>query len=145
MPKLRKQERKAQERGPLGMQEMRPHLRGRGLSAIHEARSGCTQNTCAGLNPFLFNLLFYQLMDKPDLPVSAIVSILMDTELLDVVKTALKPEAESPSSERSMTEVSICGNELVIETFASDTTALRASLNSYLRWVQGIQGIVDIL
>jgi KEOPS complex subunit Pcc1 len=84
-------------------------------------------------------------MDKPDLPVSAIVSILMDPGLLDAVKTALIPEAESPSSERSRTEVSIRGNELVIETFASDTTALRASLNSYLRWVQGIQGIVDIL
>ena len=84
-------------------------------------------------------------MDKPDFPVSAIVSILMDAELLDAVKTALKPEAESPSSERSRTEVSIRGNELVIKTFASDTTALRASLNSYLRWVQGIQGIVDIL
>lgn len=84
-------------------------------------------------------------MDKPVLPVSAKVSILMGTDLLDAVKTALIPEVESPSSERSSTGVSIQGNELVIETVASDTTALRASLNSYLRWVQGIQGIVDIL
>ena len=84
-------------------------------------------------------------MDKPVLPVSAKVSIDLDPDLLDAVKTALIPEAESPSSERSRTEVKIQGNELVIETFASDTTALRASLNSYLRWVQGIQGIVDIL
>ena len=84
-------------------------------------------------------------MDKPILHVSAKVSILMDSDLLDAVKTALIPEAESPSSERSRTEVSIQDNELVIKTIASDTTALRASLNSYLRWVQGIQGIVDIL
>ena len=84
-------------------------------------------------------------MDKQVLPVSAKVCILMGTELLDAVKIALLPEVESPSSERSRTEVSIQGNELVIETVASDTTALRASLNSYLRWVQGIQGIVDIL
>ncbi len=84
-------------------------------------------------------------MDNPVFPVSAKVSILMDTGLLDAVKTALIPEAESPSSERSRTEVSIQGYELVIKTVASDTTALRASLNSYLRWVQGIQGIVDIL
>jgi len=84
-------------------------------------------------------------MNKPVLPVSAKVSILLDPDLLDAVETALIPEAESPSSERSRTEVRIQGNQLVIETFASDTTALRASLNSYLRWVQGIQGIVNIL
>ena len=84
-------------------------------------------------------------MDKPVLPVSAKVSIVLDPDLLDAVKKALIPEAESPSSERSRTDVIIQGNELVIETVASDTTALRASLNSYLRWVQGIQGIVDIL
>ena len=84
-------------------------------------------------------------MGNPVLPISAKVNIVLDTDLLDAVKTALIPEAQSPSSERSRTEVRILGNELVIETFASDTTALRASLNSYLRWVQGIQGIVDIL
>jgi KEOPS complex subunit Pcc1 len=84
-------------------------------------------------------------MGNPVQPISAKVNIVLDTDLLDAVKTALIPEAQSPSSERSRTEVRIQGNELVIETFASDTTALRASLNSYLRWVQGIKGIVDIL
>ena len=84
-------------------------------------------------------------MDKPAFPVSATVRIELDTDLLATMNTALIPEAESPSSERSKTEVTIQRNELVIETVASDTTALRASLNSYLRWVQGIQGIVDIL
>ncbi len=84
-------------------------------------------------------------MDKPVLPVSATINMELDAALLAAMKTALIPEAESPSSERSRTEITIQGNELVIETVASDTTALRASLNSYLRWVQGIQGIVDIL
>lgn len=84
-------------------------------------------------------------MDKPVLPISAKVNIVLDPDLLDAMKTALIPEAESPSSERSRTEVRIQGNELVIETVASDTSALRSSLNSYLRWVQGIQDIVDIL
>ena len=84
-------------------------------------------------------------MYKPVLPISAKVNIVLNPDLLDAMKTALIPEAESPSSERSRTEVRIQDNELVIETVASDTTALRASLNSYLRWVQGIQGIVDIL
>jgi len=84
-------------------------------------------------------------MGNPVLPISAKVNIVLDTDLLGSVKTALIPEAQSPSSERSRTEVRIQGNELGIETFASDTPALRASLNSYLRWVQGIKGIIDIL
>ena len=84
-------------------------------------------------------------MDKPTFPVSATISIELNTDLLAAMKTALIPETESPSSERSKTDITIQRNELIIETVASDTTALRASLNSYLRWVQGIQGIVDIL
>ena len=84
-------------------------------------------------------------MDKPVLPIWARINIVLDADIVDAIKTALIPEAQSPSSERSRTEVRIQGNELVIETVASDTTALRASLNSYLRWVQGIKKIVDIL
>ena len=84
-------------------------------------------------------------MDKPVLPIWARINIVLDADIVNAIKTALIPEAQSPSSERSRTEVRIQGNELVIETVASDTTALRASLNSYLRWVQGIKKIVDIL
>ena len=121
------------------------HLRRRSLPALHEARSDCAQNSCAELTLFYFNHTFYQFMDKIVLPVSAKVSIILDPDLLDAMKTALIPEADSPSSERSRTEIIVQGNELIIETVASDTTALRASLNSYLHWVQGIQGIIDIL
>ena len=82
-------------------------------------------------------------MDNPDAPVNATISILLNPRLLEAVNIALKPESESPSSERSQTHVEIIDNHLVIHTTASDTSALRASLNSYLRWVQGIQNIVE--
>ncbi len=74
--------------------------------------------------------------------VVATIKIDLDEALLRVVETALSPEAETPSSERSETRITIDGSQLIIQTHAADTTALRASLNSYLRWVEGIQNIV---
>lgn len=80
-------------------------------------------------------------MDSNDAVFSE-VKLELDAKLLQVIDIALQPESESPSSERSRTSISIDGNHLIITTYASDTTALRASLNSYLRWVEGIQNIV---
>jgi KEOPS complex subunit Pcc1 len=80
-------------------------------------------------------------MDQ-DADVFSEVRLELDTRLIEAVDTALQPESETPSSERSKTEISVNGNQLVITTYASDTSALRASLNSYLRWVEGIQNIV---
>ena len=82
-------------------------------------------------------------MDTPDDAVFTIIKIELNEKLVEVIETALIPEAETPSSDRSKTEVMIEDNYLVIKTHASDTTALRASLNSYLRWVDGIQNIME--
>jgi tRNA threonylcarbamoyladenosine modification (KEOPS) complex Pcc1 subunit len=82
-------------------------------------------------------------MDTPDDAVLAVIKIELTEKLLGVIEIALVPEAETPSSDRSNTKVMIEDNNLVIQTQASDTTALRASLNSYLRWVDGIQNIVE--
>ena len=82
-------------------------------------------------------------MDTPDDEILAVVKIELNEKLLGVIETALVPEADTPSSDRSKTDVMIEDNYLVIQTKASDTTALRASLNSYLRWVDGIQNIVE--
>lgn len=82
-------------------------------------------------------------MYRSDESVKAMVSIQLDKSLLSSIEKALKPETETPSSDRSNTIVEIKDDQLVISTEASDTSALRASLNSYLRWVEGIQGIMD--
>ena len=84
-------------------------------------------------------------MDTLDAAVVSEVTFELDERLLAAVEVALKPESESPSSDRSKTEVGIFDGKLIIRTYASDTTALRASLNSYLRWVEGIQNIVSII
>jgi tRNA threonylcarbamoyladenosine modification (KEOPS) complex Pcc1 subunit len=82
-------------------------------------------------------------MDIPNDAVKAVIKIELNTKLLGVIKTALGPEAETPSSDRSETDIEIVDHFLVIQTHASDSTALRASLNSYLRWVDGILNIVE--
>jgi tRNA threonylcarbamoyladenosine modification (KEOPS) complex Pcc1 subunit len=81
-------------------------------------------------------------MSSPDTPVLATVTIDLNEKMIKVIETALTPETDTPSSDRSETSVTLRDNQLVIQTHASDTTALRASLNSYLRWVDGIQNIL---
>jgi KEOPS complex subunit Pcc1 len=81
-------------------------------------------------------------MNLVDADVVSEIKLELDERLLQAIDVALQPESESPSSERSKTSIKIKGNHLIIKTVASDTTALRASLNSYLRWVEGIQNIV---
>ena len=81
-------------------------------------------------------------MNADNADIVSVVKLELDERLLQAIDVALQPESESPSSERSKTSISINEQHLIITTYASDTTALRASLNSYLRWVEGIQNIV---
>jgi len=59
----------------------------------------------------------------------------------EVILSSLKPEVESLSSNRSMVKIERNGNGVVLIIEADDVTALRAAVNSYLHW---IQGIIDI-
>ena len=71
------------------------------------------------------------------------VLIEIQQDLKNIIINALKPESERPSSERSHTMLQITDKGILIITKASDITALRAALNSYLRWIQGILSVVD--
>ena len=67
----------------------------------------------------------------------------MPDETADIIIKALKPEADTPSSDRSCTVIAKGFNRVIINVSANDTTALRASINSYLHWVQGITDMVN--
>ncbi len=84
-------------------------------------------------------------MNHSDTVINAKVKIILEKKTQKVINDALKPESETPSSDRSETKVLIKNDYLVIETLASDTSALRAALNSYLRWVEGISKIVETI
>ena len=58
-----------------------------------------------------------------------------------VILGSLKPELESGISDRSKVKIEATERGLLIEVDADDMTALRAAVNSYLYWTQGIMDI----
>ena len=54
---------------------------------------------------------------------------------LNVVLQALKPETETSSTHRSKVHVKTEDQSLVLDFRATDTSALRAAMNSYLRLI----------
>jgi len=54
---------------------------------------------------------------------------------LNVVLGALKPETETSSTSRSKVDMKTEGQMLILDFRATDTSALRAAMNSYLRLI----------
>jgi KEOPS complex subunit Pcc1 len=52
-----------------------------------------------------------------------------------VVLNSIEPEIHTSPSERSSVNVNLDGNTLKLIIDAEDTPSLRASVNSYLRWI----------
>ena len=69
------------------------------------------------------------------------VEVDVNTSDAEVILSSLKPEVESLSSNRSRVKIERSGNGVMLIIVADDVTALRAAVNSYLHW---IQGIIDI-
>jgi tRNA threonylcarbamoyladenosine modification (KEOPS) complex Pcc1 subunit len=59
----------------------------------------------------------------------------------DIIIKSLKPELESNISDRSKVLIEASESGLILKVEAEDVTALRAAVNSYLYW---INGIIDI-
>jgi len=62
---------------------------------------------------------------------------------LQATLQALKPETRATLSRRCRTQIHAKGNSLTLTIEAHDTSALRAAINSYLRWMLLTQTIVD--
>ncbi|MEM2927009.1 MAG: KEOPS complex subunit Pcc1 [Candidatus Bathyarchaeia archaeon] len=68
--------------------------------------------------------------------------IAIDFEDEDCLKGALKalaPETLHAISSRSNVKIRLEGRSLILEFSARDSTALRAAMNSYLRWILTIK------
>lgn len=78
----------------------------------------------------------------PSTSVVAEVTIGLPGDLVNVVEGSLAPEVERPTSDRSYVDVSVEEGVLRIRIEASDVAALRAAINSYLRWVSAILDVV---
>ena len=60
---------------------------------------------------------------------------------LNVVLGALKPETETSSTSRSKVDMKTEGQTLILDFRATDTSALRAAMNSYLRLIVVVMNI----
>ena len=58
---------------------------------------------------------------------------------------ALKPETNRSATKRSKVILTQDSRFLVLTVEASDTVALRAALNAYLRWIDSAVAVLDTL
>jgi len=66
-------------------------------------------------------------------------------ERLKIVLGALEPEARTPPSSRSRVRLEGRDTSLILSFGATDTSALRAAVNSYLRWVSLVNDMCSTL
>jgi len=64
-------------------------------------------------------------------------------EQLSAIFKALEPETRSASTSRSSVTVERDGDTLTLIFKASDTSALRAALNSYLHWIRLTRDVLE--
>lgn len=62
---------------------------------------------------------------------------------LDALVDALTPEVDKQLTTRSKVTLTTEGTFLVLAVEAQDTVALRAALNSYLRWINSAMNIFE--
>ncbi|MFW9960020.1 MAG: KEOPS complex subunit Pcc1 [Candidatus Thorarchaeota archaeon] len=60
-----------------------------------------------------------------------------------ILHAALLPETESIPSDRANSRVTVRGSSLIVEIEASDLTAMRASLNSFVAWISACLRTID--
>jgi len=66
---------------------------------------------------------------------SATIHLELPSEkFVETLLKALLPETKKPATSRSKVNIRSEGKKLIIKVEAKDTSALRATLNSYLRW-----------
>jgi len=62
-----------------------------------------------------------------------------------ILVDSLGPEAETPASIRSNVSIEPTRGGILIRISADDSVGLRAAVNSYLRWAQGVIDVLDKL
>lgn len=64
---------------------------------------------------------------------------------IEIFAKALEPEARKPATMRSKSDIEKKESFLILRVEAKDTVALRATLNAYLRWINSITNVLEVL
>ena len=73
------------------------------------------------------------------------VRLRFSEECLKVLINALKPEANRPATKRTKVMLTNDSHSLILTVEASDTVALRAALNAYLRWINSTISVIEAI
>jgi tRNA threonylcarbamoyladenosine modification (KEOPS) complex Pcc1 subunit len=68
------------------------------------------------------------------------VDLAPENKLMSILE-ALEPETKNPIGLRSQASIEQEGNHLILKIRAQDSVALRATLNTYLRWMNAILNV----
>jgi tRNA threonylcarbamoyladenosine modification (KEOPS) complex Pcc1 subunit len=63
----------------------------------------------------------------------------------EIVSKALEPEIMKTATVRSRARLEKNNSFLILKVEAKDTVALRAVLNAYLRWINSILSVLEVL
>ncbi len=63
------------------------------------------------------------------------------SDVVQIIISSLKPELEFGISDRSKIVIEASETGITVNVVADDMVALRAAVNSYLYWIQGIMDI----
>ncbi|RJS76149.1 hypothetical protein CW712_02495 [Candidatus Bathyarchaeota archaeon] len=75
---------------------------------------------------------------------SAVIHVGFRSEkIAETIQKALDPETRSPATYRCKVQVKRTGRMLTLIFDARDTTALRASVNSYLSWLRLLKDVCE--
>ncbi len=69
----------------------------------------------------------------------------MSEKQLTTLLDALTPETEAPTTQRAKAKLEKDGLFLVLSVEAEDTVALRATLNTYLHWINSTINVIDVV
>lgn len=61
-----------------------------------------------------------------------------------IVYNSILPEIEAETNERSKSNLKLDSNKLVINILSQDIVSLRASINSYVRWINLSEKLLKI-
>jgi len=89
---------------------------------------------------------YTSVLDVDSMKTKAIVRLKFNSEnRVTTILKALEPEVKKSLTERSVVELKKENESLILEIEARDTVSLRAALNSYLRWINSIVNVLEIL
>lgn len=64
---------------------------------------------------------------------------------LEIVLKALEPEVRTPPTIRSQVFLEKDNTFLILKIAARDTVALRAAVNAYLRWINSMISVLEVV